>query len=283
VKWIQDIIDFFKNLFRKKPKEPEEPDTGELPSVEEPVPDEEPGMITEASKQTIFSILSIYETGTINPDYGSASLIVAADGTWDHAGITYGKHQSTDHSDSLDAIVYTYIDRGGQYASQLRPYLDELDANASVNIDPNNPPQWVEDLMALLRLAGNDPIMHKTQDDVFEERYWQPAVRRCLDMQLARPLSWCVVYDTCIHSGPSGVESMRRKFAEVPPSSGGDEFAWTIAYLNARREWLLSSSRETTRKSVYRVDSMLHLAHTDEWELDTPLDVPLLNKTITIP
>ena len=39
----------------------------------------------------------------------------------------------------------------------------------------------------------------------------------------------------------------------------------------------------TTRKSVYRIDSMLHLANEEEWMLDTPLDVPLLDRAIRVP
>jgi chitosanase len=127
--------------------------------------------------------------------------------------------------------------------------------------------------MDLLKKAGQDPIMQKAQDQIFDEGYWNPAVSQSEAMGLVLPLSYAIVYDTCIHSGPGGVARIRKLFNEVPPARGGDEKAWARAYINARRNWLLSSSNSLVQKTVYRMDAFAQLMKEDNWELRTPFKV----------
>lgn len=217
-------------------------------------------------KRVIQSILSVFETGKVDGDYGAA--IVLQDG----AGISYGKHQSTDRSDSLDAIVYRYADLGGRYSGDLARYLPQLEEDATALVDPENLPVWVRELMGLLTEAGrSDVLMQKAQDQIFDELYWSPAVDQAMAMKLVLPLSWLVVYDSTIHSGVHGVATIRRRFPQVPPSRGGDEKEWVKAYLNARRSWLAGSSKAAVQATVYRIDSMLQLVQENNWDLQTPL------------
>ena len=50
--------------------------------------------------------------------------------------------------------------------------------------------------------AGDDPVMHKAQDEVFDVNYWLPAVNHCKNIGITSALGHLVIYDTCIHSGP---------------------------------------------------------------------------------
>lgn len=222
--------------------------------------------ITSAQKHVIDCILSIHETGKIPSTAAYSTATVLKDG----AGISYGKHQSTDKSDSLDAIVFRYIDKGGALSSKLKPYLDELGRDDTTKVSPSAPPQWVKDLLVLLAEAGKDPVMQAAQDEIFDENYWTPAVNKCKGIGLTLGLSYLVIYDTCIHSGSGRVDSLRKLFPESSPANGGDEKAWVLAFLKARKNWLLSNSNPLVQKSSYRVDAMLGLASAGNWDLTTP-------------
>lgn len=231
--------------------------------------------ITDKQKWAAQEIVAVFETGKVTSSASYSTCTILKDG----AGISYGKHQSTDRADSLDQIVLRYLDAKGQYADEIKPYLSLLTSDATSKVDPSNPPANVKALMDLLKKAGQDPVMQKAQDAVFDDGYWNPAVSQAESMGLVLPLSYAIVYDTCIHSGPGGVAKIRKLFNEVPPARGGDEKAWAKAYVMARREWLASSSNTLVQKTVYRMDAFLALMRDGNWDLVTPFKV----RGVTVP
>lgn len=224
-------------------------------------------MISPAQKHVIDAILSLNETGKLPSTAAYSTVTVLSDG----AGISYGKHQSTDRSGSLDAIIHRYCDKGGPLAAKLTPFFDELAANESAKVNPKALPPWVKDLKVLLAEAGRDPLMQAAQDEVFDENYWTPAVQKCSAMGLVTALAHLAVYDTCIQSGAGRVDALRNTFAAVPPSRGGDGKVWVKAFVEARRKWLQSSTNPLVVKSAYRCDAILGLVSAGNWNLDTPL------------
>lgn len=248
------------------------PSKADIPSTPKPlIPSQsEPEMWPDdRTKRVVQAILSTFETGNPAGDY--AAVAVLADG----AGISYGKHQATDAGGNLDRILLSYLDAGGLFAGPLAPYVQRLADNETAYIDPAGPfPAWMDELMQLLRVAAkSDPLMQEVQDRVFDSEYWNPAVEQARGMKLRHPLSMAAVYDTANQSGFTGVGSLARirlRFREVPPSRGGDEKAWTRAYLNARNAWLRSQRNERVRRSVVRVLELQHLCDVENWELETP-------------
>lgn len=223
--------------------------------------------VTATQKKTIDNILSVFETGKVASPSAYTTATILKDG----AGISYGKHQATDRADSLDAVLFLYMDKGGLYAKEIEAVMGRLTRDETSKVDPSAPPQWAKDVLDLLRKAGTDPVMHAAQDEVFDRDYWNPAVAQCKDMGLTLPLCYAIVYDTCIHSGPGGVMKIRRLFNEVPPARGGDEKKWAQAYIKARRSWLASSSNKLVQKTVYRMDAFQSLIDKGNWELALPL------------
>lgn len=258
---------------------PRPEDPPEEPSVK-PEPPKEPMDIVSLpfdfdKKRIIKAILSVFETGTTFADYGVVTVL--ADG----AGITYGAHQSTDGGESsLDKIVIRYIELGGVYADDLAPFLNRLENDETTSADPNAIPAWVQSLMTILERAGDsDPLMAQAQEEVFESHYWEPAAKQADGMDLKTALAWLVCYDSTIHSGSRGIGIIRRRFVEGPPSSGGDERAWVKAYLDARRQWLLTIPHAAS--TVYRIDSMLALLEAGNWELNAPVKIQKPRATIS--
>ena len=226
----------------------------------------------EEKKRIIQSIINVFETGQPGGDYSSVAIHD------DGAGISYGRSQATDAGGNLDAIILKYMDIGGQNANLFTPFLEKLSKNETAKIDPKNPPVWVRSLVEILKNTGKESTMKRAQDDVFNQEYWKPAAKHCLDMGLILPLSWAVVYDTCIHSGPRGVWRIRKRFPEAPPVRGGGEERWVKAYIQARREWLAAYPNPIVQKTVYRMDAFSAITNQDNWHLDTPFSV--LGRTV---
>ena len=233
-------------------------------------------MPNKRGKRIAQQILSVFETGTPEGDYGAVAVLQ------DGAGISYGLHQATDRADNLDEIVRRYIEREGTYADALREYVPRLERDESASVDPAELSAWVLDLMDTLQRAGReDPIMKATQDEVFDERYWQPAADQAEGMGLVHALSWAVIYDSCIHSGPGNVAKIRGMFSEVPPSKGGDEKLWTAAYVRARWSWLSLYPNDRVRMTRARPEAFQRLIDADNWGLKLP--ITMLGVTIDKP
>jgi len=225
--------------------------------------------VTPQQKHVIDCILSIFETGKIPTSASYSTCTILADG----AGISYGKHQATDRAGSLDKIVKQYIAEGGTHAAKLQPYVEKLAQNGTANTTMATAPQWAKDLVNLLKEAGQDPKMQSAQDAVFDENYWNPAVNIAAQVGLKTALSHAVVYDTCIHSGPGGVTTIRNKFPQKSPANGGDEKEWVKAYVAARKGWLLGNSNPLVQRTIYRMETFEKLMAEGNWDLHTPLTV----------
>lgn len=225
--------------------------------------------ITTEQKRVIDCVLSIFETGRIPTPAAYSTCAILADG----AGISYGKHQSTDRGGALDKIVDLYIQKGGKHADELKQFVPKLALNESAKVDPKNIPSWAKYLIGVLKTAGADPLMQECQDIIFDSNYWAPAVGHATSLGLTSALGHLVIYDTCIHSGPGGVAVIRARFPELPPSKGGDEKAWIQAYVTARRGWLAANKNALVQRAVYRMDSFNEMIKAGNWSLVTPMVV----------
>jgi chitosanase len=225
-------------------------------------------------KRIAQQIVSIFETGTAEGDYGAVAVLS------DGAGISYGLHQVTDGGGNLAEVMRRYVAREGLLANEVAPHVAWIEGHGSRDEDPEALTTSCMELMDALQRAGrDDPTMQDVQDNVFDERYWQPAADQCEAMGLRRPLSWALVYDSCIQSGPDGVGKIRKMFPQSPPSNGGTEQGWTTAYVRARYSWLASYPNERVRITKARMEAFQRLIDVDNWGLILPITV----NGITIP
>jgi len=227
-------------------------------------------MVTSEQKHVIDCVLAIFETGKIPTTAAYSTCTVLSDG----AGISYGKHQATDKSGSLDLVSKRYVKLNGIHAEALSGYLPQLSSNESTKINPKEIyPEWLNQLIELLKTAGADPLMQQAQDEIFDELYWLPAVKIATEIGLQTALGQLTIYDTCIHSGAGNVSKIRKLFPEAAPVNGGDEKTWVLAYIAARKNWLQTRENPIVHKTVYRMDELKKIADADNWNLKTPLIV----------
>ncbi len=227
-------------------------------------------MVTSEQKYVINCVLAIFETGKIPTSAAYSTCTILSDG----AGISYGKHQATDKSGSLDLVCKRYIKLNGIHAEALSGYLPQLSSNESTTVNPKETcPEWLNQLIELLKTAGADPFMQRAQDEIFDELYWLPAVKIATEIGLQTALGQLTIYDTCIHSGLGNVSKIRNLFPEAAPVNGGDEKVWVLAYIAARKNWLQSRGNPIVQKTVYRMEELKKIADADNWNLKTPLIV----------
>jgi len=211
--------------------------------------------LTPDQKRLIERVVNVFETGTPEGDY--ANISIYHDGPHDIRQITYGRSQTTEYG-KLRQLVQKYVDAGGMFSEDLRPYADKVGSTPLTDD---------AEFKNLLRRAGReDVVMREVQDQFFDEAYFAPAMAWADDHGFSEPLSALVIYDSFIHSG-SILRLIRNMFPEVPPASGGDERAWTTAYVKARQKWLAAHPREAVRKTVYRTKCFKNEIQKGNWDL----------------
>lgn len=210
--------------------------------------------LTEKQKRVCEQILNAFETGSARGDYSNISIF--DDGPNGIRQITYGRSQTTEYG-NLAELVEMYVKASGSQSELLRPFVERIGHAA-----------LVDDLSfkRLLREAGRDPVMQRTQDQFFDKRYFLPAWRWAESNGFEEALSMLVIYDSFIHSG--GILGLlRSRFPERPPSLGGSERTWISQYLEVRHKWLANHARAVLRKTIYRTTTMRNEIERGNWDL----------------
>lgn len=218
-------------------------------------------MITELQKRTVKAIVNIFETGRPQGDYGK---VTAARHDLGH--LTYGRSQTTLASGNLHLLIKTYCEAtDAQFAPDLTPFLPRLEAkDTSLDRDAA--------CHAVLRSAGDDPVMQATQDAFFDRVYWQPAATAAQRQGIESALGTAVVYDGHIH-GSWGLIRDRTRSRHGEIGAGIDEQAWVEAYVEERRAWLANHTNPLLPRTVYRMESFRQLIDDGAWALPLPLVV----------
>ncbi len=224
-------------------------------------------------KRRAEQVISIFENDTIVLQYGYIEALRDGRGyTAGRAGFTSGT------SDLLDVVErYTALVPGNALAPFL-PRLRQLAQRHSASIFglTGLPQTW--------EAAATDPRFRGVQDQVVDETYYRPAIKRAIGLGLQDALSKAVLYDTIIQHGegedPDGLpELIQRTSAQVggTPATGVDEHVWVQAFLQVRRMTLANAFDPSTRRawaeSVSRVDVLQDIVMAGNWNLSGPFNV----------
>ncbi len=218
-------------------------------------------IISPNQKSICERVINAFETGSADGDYSNISIY--HDGPNRIRQITYGRAQTTEYS-HLRELVEMYINANGMYAASMREYLPLIEHTPLVdNTEFKN----------LLRKAGSeDSIMRETQDQLFDAKYYQPALKWAGDNGFTLALSLLVIYDSFIHSGGI-LKLIRSRFPEIPPAQGGDEKVWITQYVDARQNWLANHSNPELHATVYRTKCFQREINRSNWDLAlTPIN-----------
>lgn len=219
-----------------------------------------PPPITDLQKKTAQAIVNVFETSRAQGDYGKVTLLAG-----DTGHLTYGRSQTTLASGNLHLLIKAYCEApGAECADDLLRFLDRL-SNGDFTLDQDMP------FRALLKAAGDDPVMHDTQDQFFDRVYWAPALQSARNAKLIGSLGTAVTYDSRIQ----GSWMLIRDKTNAAHGSIGKlgEKKWVARYVDTRREWLATNQNLLLRKTVYRMESFAKLIAESKWNLELPLTV----------
>jgi chitosanase len=209
----------------------------------------------------IWSIINCIETGTPYFDYSSITILPDGPNNIRQVTLSVG---FTEYGSNLKKVVQRYVDKKGKYANRFVPYLNRIGKMPSLVTDKN----FVD---ALVTSSKNDKLMRDAQDEIFEQVYFEPALKWAAKEGIETPLGILVVYDSHLHSG--GVFTfLRNKFSEKTPTHGGDEKKWISDYLISRDSWLSNHSNKSVRSSAYRTKTYIKLANRNNWDLIGPIN-----------
>jgi chitosanase len=222
--------------------------------------------ITTTQKTKVLQVVNVFETGTINGNYGGLTLFfdgpAGADGK-PIKQITYGRSQTTEFG-NLKTLLQQYIANNGLFANAINPFLGKMGKQPSLCTELV--------LLKALKDSGKlDPIMKTTQDSFFDQKYYQPAFNWFAGMKFTLPLSLLVIYDSHIQSGTIRPE-IREMFSEKVPKNGGDEKTWIKQYVNARHTWLTKSPKPVVRQTIYRTQCFKNIIAKNNWDLSLPVN-----------
>lgn len=227
------------------------------------------------------AIMGAVETGKLG---GKKDMLVVLD---DGAGITFGKHQTTENGGGLWQMLFVYyVTRDDcQLKSEFAPYKDKLYTSGHKSRKyALTKDEDFKDL--LLRAAKDDPAMEKAQDNHFHMEYFRPALKLASDYEITIPVGLLALYDLCIHSGPAGaasfVDSFDNNYEE--PDDLGDldsDQAWIKALVEHRHKWLRTHSRKILHGTAYRTASYLNLMERGLWELEMPFEYQMAGPPYT--
>lgn len=155
--------------------------------------------------------------------------------TSDDGIISYGLHQATLRSGSLEEIIKEYCNHSASPTSKkLAQYSKQIKLK-DMSLKNN------QQFLALLTEAAVEEEMKNAQNKIFTANYWQPAYKQTIEMNLKSPIAAAIFYDTKIQGGLEQIIS-RTKTRLLNKTYSEKEFL--IAFLSERRKYLLNIAQQ---------------------------------------
>lgn len=209
--------------------------------------------------QVADATICVFENSSPAPKFGSVTVL--PDGPGKIQQVTYGYHQGTDASNTLDKIVEAYVaDPAAQYGGVLAGYLGLLRMNTAMSIQKL---AGDHSFKTYLARAGDDPVMHRAQVGVFRKHYSDPAQAILEGSGWVSALAFTTILDGLTHGS---FNLIRDKVVGID-----GEQEWITHYLLAREAWLKAHYPTT----ACRPQSLLQLAHAGNWDMLTPFTLDL--------
>ncbi len=224
-------------------------------------------------RKTIWAITSIFESGS--PEGNPAAYQ-----TYDAGVISFGKHQATLASGTLNRVLQAYLARNSSPTAQA--LKDEYAGRvAQMDASLRNDGR----IKQLLLEAAQEAAMAEAQDTVFEESFYKPAITAARQYNVRSPLGLAALYDTNIQGGlhivlPRVTERLGGKIGE----KGITETQWIGAFLDLREERLNrladqyvakgdKGTGNALRTSTFRVQEYRQLLQAGNLKLEGTLNV----------
>jgi len=228
-------------------------------------------------RSTIWAITSVFESG--RPEGNPAAYQNSDAGI-----ISYGKHQATLQSGTLQRVIDAYLLRSDSATSLAiqQEYAARIAAgDASLRNDQR--------LRELLIAAASEQAMEDAQDDVFEQRFYQPAITQARLHNLGSPLALACLYDTQIQGGlftllPQTKDQLGGIVADTGSGGPINEQTFIATFLDLREARLFRLAddadvrgshvqAQALRTSTFRVEEYRKLLQANNLALEGELNI----------
>lgn len=214
----------------------------------------------DPKRDFILRILQTAENGS--PSWGFSQISIMHDGPNRRLQLTYGIQ--FDEAGDLGKLLSMYCSEGGQYGTQIAPYLQAVNKGTpSATILSQ-----AKGFQSLLRQAGTDKIMQDLEIKLFMETSWNPAVKWSKQNGFVLPLSFLIIADSFLQSNQMLGFLLRRVQSKTPVADRQAEQEWITSYATARNKWLEASGGALTVSS-YRTKCYLSMIQRSDWQLNS--------------
>ena len=169
-------------------------------------PDTEPATADEI-RRVAMQITAVLETGSLN-GYGALN-------DYDAGIVSFGRHQATLASGSLEALLVRYLGASNTpQANALRSYMPRVGQK-----DPalRNDSGFKD----ALRASADDPAMQSAQDAAIIVSHYNPAATAAGGWNVKSPLGVAMLYDTKIQGGMETVLARAKNRVGGKPGENG--------------------------------------------------------------
>lgn len=171
------------------------------------------------AKELAFELTRKFESAGYN------SLQTSDDGI-----ISYGLHQATLRSGSLEEIIKEYCNNSTSRTSkEMSKFLQQIKLKDPALKNDRN-------FLELLDKASLEKEMKDAQNKIFTDNYWKPAYQKANQLNLKSPIAFAIFYDTKIQGG---LDSILIKTKAKLLNRTYSEKEFLITFLSERRKYLL--------------------------------------------
>lgn len=175
---------------------------------------------------------------------------------------------------TLGDLLHRYADSpNARFAAQVREYLPRLQARDTTLVGD------IDFKKLLVRVAGEDPVMTRLQDQMLQDGYFEPARKECTDIGIASALGYALIADTYTQGGYRSIKQATTQALDGTPITGIDEHDWLREFAKQRVARMASLQvSDAVRKSVQeqtrrRTDTYTKLMDMNKWDLAAPVPV----------
>jgi chitosanase len=233
-------------------------------------------------KRRVEQLTSLFENGTTDLQYSYIKDL------HDGRGYTAGRAGFCTACGDLYSVVKLYTQKVSN--NPLAKYLDTLKKLADGGSDSTS---GLKGFVDTWKNAAKDTLFKQAQDQVVDDTYYNPAMRKAQDLGLKTALAKAFLYDTIIQHGdgddPDSFFSMLDRFNKAEggsPKTGVDEKKWLIDFIKYRKKVLQNASDADTKDvwadSAGRCDVFLNIAQGGNYDLDGPIKVDTDDYNATI-
>jgi len=233
--------------------------------------------VTEAQKDVIYKLTSIFENSTTQLKYDYVEDIGDGRGyTFGFPGFCSGTYDGT-----LFLKKYKELNPNNRLVKYI-PAFERIDKGPHPD-GKNNDTSEIKSFPADFKKCIDDPIFKEAQHKLVDELYWNPSQKAANEIGAKYAITRGQLYDAFINHGESGARRIITKTNNSVGKigSGVDERKWLSEFLNQRMA-ILQADR-TWSQAVDRVKVYQKLLNTENnLNLATPMTVTCYGDTFTI-